>query len=107
MQRFTGHPASASAMSSIEFRNVGFRFKDSAVNLPLWPGGRSDLDFGEKLLRGIGLHRTMQLGRAVSVQQGVATKPHRPRLDCHNLHGVNWRGIPAAKLWRPSSDSGH
>ena len=54
MQRFTGHPASASTMSSIDFTNVGFHFKDSAVNSPLWPGRRSDLDSARRYCAALG-----------------------------------------------------
>lgn len=35
----------------------------------------------------------------------VAASPHRATIDCHNLHGVKSRGIPASKLLRCSTDT--
>ena len=47
------------------------------------------------------------LGRPSSFAQegSVAALPHRPRLNCHNLHGVKSRGISASKLLHRSTGS--
>lgn len=51
------------------------------------------------------LRRMNKFLPAVDSSRGVAGKPHRPRLDCHNLHGVKCRGITASKVWRLPRDS--
>ena len=66
-------------MSSIDFRNVGFRFKDSAVNLPFWPGRRSDLNAARRYCP--------TLGYTVPWNSGEQAQSMEALLRNHTDHG--------------------
>jgi hypothetical protein len=83
---------------------LGMRFKDNAVNLYPRSGGGNVRRLGLKRVPGIYLVNFVKQLWRIASNPGVAGEPHRSRFDCHNLHGVKWRGMPASKLWRFSTD---